>query len=242
MREAVQKGYEALYTVQELYYLQTVPSVTSNANDYEEITNEMHGALQTLSQSLGLRVISKTVEEDGISREVDEITIESNLVGAILQTSKGKRLLSRCLVLLSPEQKWALLPAIIVRILQVNPADMKDEDKSVEAKLIYTIMDFVSLASDHHLNKLYMQDFSFAFILLNHVKQCINAINITFDFSNKAKLKLALLGSESRAKLLDAIVKLGDLVSNSLGATSPRSIQSKNEWENTYKFFLTLIE
>ena len=48
MREAVQKGYEALYTVQELHHLLSVPAVTANTADYEEINNDLHGALQML--------------------------------------------------------------------------------------------------------------------------------------------------------------------------------------------------
>ena len=37
MREAVQKGYEALYTVQELHHLLSVPGVTANTADYDRI-------------------------------------------------------------------------------------------------------------------------------------------------------------------------------------------------------------
>ena len=243
MRVAVQKGYEALYTVQELHYLLSVPAVTANAADYEEISNDLHGALQTLSQSLGLRVSSKTVEENGVKSEVEEIFIDSNLVAAILQTSKGKRLVSRCLTMLLPEQKWALLPAIIVRLLQVNPGEMKDEDKAVDAKLIHTIMGFIGLAGDKHHSNLVMQDFSFSFILLDHLRQCIHAINMTFDSTNKAKLKTALTGSqaESRAQLVNSIYNLGDHVADSIGA-SERGVQKVRDWKFACGVFLTLIE
>ena len=193
-----------------------------------------------MSQSLGLRVSSKTVEENGVESKVEEILIDSNLVAAILQTSKGKRLVSRCLEMLLPEQTWTLLPAIIVRLLQVNPGEMKDEDKAVDAKLIHTIMGFIGLAGDRHRSNIVIQDFSFSFILLEHLRQCINAINITFDLTNKAKLKTALTEFQSRAELANSICSLGDQVVGSLGM-SERGVQKVHDWEFACGVFFTLL-
>jgi hypothetical protein len=64
---------------------------------------------------------------------------------------------------------------------------------------------------------------------------------MTFDMTNKSKLKTALMGSESRAQLVDNLYKLGDLVAASLG-TSQRSVQKGNDWKFTCGVFLTLIE
>mmetsp|Transcript_205 Transcript_205/g.460 ORF Transcript_205/g.460 Transcript_205/m.460 type:complete len:1254 (+) Transcript_205:3-3764(+) len=55
MRSAVQRGYEALYTVQELQHLLSSPLVASNPTAYQEIAREIDSAIALLSQSIGIR-------------------------------------------------------------------------------------------------------------------------------------------------------------------------------------------
>lgn len=59
-RLAIQQGYEALFTIQELQYMMTSPYIHSNAIAMEEINKEMTIATQLLSQSLGIRMMMIT--------------------------------------------------------------------------------------------------------------------------------------------------------------------------------------
>jgi hypothetical protein len=243
MREAVQKGYEAMYTVQELNYLKNDQSVLGNPDDFAEVCGEINAALVTLAQSLGIRMITKHVEDEFGSREVEETGIDEKLVAAIFSTSKGKRLVSRGLALITPEQKWALLPAIIVRTLLVNPADQKEDDKIIESKLIMIVSQFVDLAADHHEKQIAEQGLGnqFSFTLLRHLNNCIQGINLSFDYTQKAYLIGSLI--ESRAVLIDAIVRLGNHIASTF-AMSPAAacVAAKKEWDHTHTLFFSLIK
>lgn len=79
--------------------MRTVPGMMEHLL---EIDAEIKDALITLTQALGLR--SHLIEtEEGEMKE--DIVLDGALVASILQTAKGKKLLSRSLGLLSPEQK-----------------------------------------------------------------------------------------------------------------------------------------
>jgi hypothetical protein len=106
-RLAVQRGYEALFTVQELQYLLTNPLILASPIAVEEIKREIDSAVIILSQSLGIR----TIENDGHSSFTAGVGASSNIqldgrhIAAILQTSMGKKLLTRGLKLLNPTQR-----------------------------------------------------------------------------------------------------------------------------------------
>jgi hypothetical protein len=55
MRHAVQKGYEALYTLQELNHLLLSPVISRNPLAREEIITQVNRAVGLLSQAVGIR-------------------------------------------------------------------------------------------------------------------------------------------------------------------------------------------
>lgn len=109
MRQAVQRGYEALYTVQELQHLQSSPLIASNPVANEEICREIDSAVALLSQSIGIRSNSTSANPAGTAvpypgPEAD-FSLDGGHVGAILQTTIGKKLMSRSLKLLTPPHR-----------------------------------------------------------------------------------------------------------------------------------------
>lgn len=103
MRRAVQRGYEALYTVQELQHLLSSPLIASNPAAHSEICREIDSAVQLLSQSLGIRS-PPCVPGMPMPTEA-EIALDGGHVGAILQTAIGRKLMTRSLKLLSPPHR-----------------------------------------------------------------------------------------------------------------------------------------
>ena len=88
----------------------------------DELMGDMDKAIKLLSTSVGIKPSSQSSTE---------IVLEGGLVAAILQTSKGKKLMSRTFELLEPEKRWALIPVILARVLQANPEEQSAEDKEV---------------------------------------------------------------------------------------------------------------
>eukprot|EP01033_Poteriospumella_lacustris_P006719 gene6719-4845_t len=146
-RAAVQQGYEALFTVQELQQLAQFPTVAQNQSAMEEIKREIEAAISLLSQSLGIRTLihasphhfgsgagssgagvmsthghSASGRELSILGNANEYNLDGRHVSAILQTVIGKKLLIRGIKFLSPQHRWALIPVILARILLPAPA------------------------------------------------------------------------------------------------------------------------
>ncbi len=71
----------------------------------EEVLADIKKALAALAQSLGIR--SPNLMNESVEFK-SEISLEGGLVAAILQTSKGKRLLSRSFDLLHPDYRYVL--------------------------------------------------------------------------------------------------------------------------------------
>jgi hypothetical protein len=137
-RAAVQQGYEALFTVQELQQLAQFPTVAQNQSAMEEIKREIESAINLLSQSLGIRTLthvsphhfgnggsvtngtsvhSSSGRDLSILGNASEYSLDGRHVSAILQTAIGKKLLIRGIKFLSPQHRWALIPVILARIL-----------------------------------------------------------------------------------------------------------------------------
>lgn len=100
MRLAVQHGYEALYTVQELQHLLSSPLIASNQLAHAEIVKEIDVAIGLLSQSIGIRTSSSSSSHSS-SAFSENFSLDGGHVGAILQTTIGKKLMSRTLKLLT---------------------------------------------------------------------------------------------------------------------------------------------
>lgn len=150
MRQAVQRGYSALGTVQELELLLQQPVIASNHLLRAEVVLHIQKALICLSQSLGIR---GGQIESGLgfveTASAEGFSLDGALVAALLQTVKGKRLVSRSLNLLPPEQRWLLVPVIIARILQSQPNQQTPEEITIEKSLLKSILSFVQHAHEH---------------------------------------------------------------------------------------------
>ena len=114
MRLAVQHGYEALYTVQELQHLLSSPLIASNQLAHAEIMKEIDVAIGLLSQSIGIRTNAPTSistssspfasiasSSSSSSAFSENFSLDGGHVGAILQTTIGKKLMARTLKLLT---------------------------------------------------------------------------------------------------------------------------------------------
>lgn len=251
-RLAVQQGYEALYTVQELQYLLTSPLIQANPQAIEEIKQEIDIAVQVLSQSLGIR----TIENEsflGMSTGAS-IQLDGRHIAAILQTTMGKKLLTRGLKLLSPQHRWTLIPIVLARILMtiatsaapssssaaagaVGGVNTSNEALEVEKKLLRTMIEYLQFTFKQYTeirqNRVEIT-ISYANDLLNHLKQVLKNIMITQ--MEKNQLKESLLSEKTRAEIMHVIVSLGDHVS----ATADH--QMVEEWRQTRDAFMSLLD
>jgi len=229
MRLAVQKGYEALYTVQELQYLLHTPVHSNSTINKDEVLTDIQRALVVLAQSLGIKNPSLT--------DSSNIMLEGGLVAAILQTSKGKRLLSRSIQLLPPNHRWALLPAILSRVLQVNPTNLPDEDKLVEEKLLKTLTDFIRYAHNYQqeLKQTSPSDYiEFSLNILSYLRQCLKSVMVTF--LDKNELRQTLLSSRYRAEIMHIITQIGDKISDDV------DINIRNDWVSIRETFMSMLD
>lgn len=111
--------------------------------------------------------------------------------------------------------RWTLIPVIIARVLQTNPSDQLEEDKSVESKLLQTILDLLHESMRYRQflvescggQRSSQSVISFTVTLLNHLKQCLKSIVVSFDGD---QLKKSLLPSRNRAELLNVLIDHGD--------------------------------
>jgi hypothetical protein len=239
MRQAVQSGYDALYSVQELTHLLQTPMVANNPIARAEIYTETDKAVALLSQSLGIRT---TVGQPNSS----EISLEGGLVAAILQTAKGKKLMSRSLALLPPEQRWALLPVILARIFQSDTTIHTDEDKDVEQLLIKTLLDFIQYSQKLQVEqeeqfKKSCEEKSqpispapFTPVLLGHLRQCVKSVMISQ--MEKNKLRQALTSSRIRAEIMHVIIQVGTKVAEDA------SSESAADWTQMSEAFMSMLD
>jgi hypothetical protein len=142
--------------------------------------------------------------------------------------------------------RWALLPAILARILQVNPEEQADEDKVVEEKLMKNLLDFIRHAHQYQRELQSKTDdkfldgggdassANFATFLLKHLRQCLKSVMITF--LDKAQLRQALLSSRSRAEVLHIVVQVGDRLVEDVDAITG------NEWLQIKEAFMVMLD
>lgn len=206
-----------------------------NSFSRDEIVQDIDRALSILAQSLGIRNkmgINKIIH--GIDNS--NITLDGGLVAALLQTSKGKRLLSRSFELLPPNYRWILIPAIVARILQVKPSDQLEEDKVVEEKLLKHVLDFIRYAHAYQQETFLGPNSSteFTYYLLGNLRQCIKSVMVTF--MDKVQLRQALLSSRSRAEIMHVVIQVGEKVSEYV------DLVTKNEWIQIRETFMAMLD
>ena len=82
------------------------PLIANNPLARDEILQQIDRAVSLLSQSVGIRPAPEGLSNRGQNPGFGpEILLEGGLVAAILQTAKGKKLMSRSINLLIPEQR-----------------------------------------------------------------------------------------------------------------------------------------
>ena len=266
-RLAVQRGYEALFTVQELQYLLTNPLILASSVAVDEIKREIDAAVLVLSQSLGIR----TIENDPFaslslnnpstgSSSSHNIQLDGRHIAAILQTSMGKKLLTRGLKLLNPTQRWTLIPIVLARILMnTNPAGTApataapssssaapssssatgtgSEAVEVEKRLLKTIIEYLQFTykqyNDLRQTRLDLT-VTYSNDLLNNLRQCLKNVMITQ--MEKNQLRESLLSERTRAEVMHVIVTLGDNIS------SLADQRNQEEWKQTRDAFMSFLD
>ena len=267
MRSQVQRGYEALSTVQELNHLLRSSNISADPFARSEILFEVDRAVANLASSLGIRVSGLTNDSEDISTgegkrsgppsglesrgptaqtrqiienteignttEGSEVELESVQVAVILQSAKGKKLMSRAFTLLDPVHRWALLPAIIARLLQTDPKDQSEEEKEIEAKLLRTLLQFIQHSQQFQMDQQRIMSASygpgaiasFTTTLIINLRKCLSGIMVAH--TEKSALRTSLLSSRSRATLLHQVVTVGDKVRDSI-------MECMNNTNNTF--------
>lgn len=98
-----------------MQHLQSSPLIASNPVANEEICREIDSAVALLSQSIGIRSNSMSSSNSstgnasgaaaGPTTEAADFSLDGGHVGAILQTTIGKKLMGRSLKLLTPPHR-----------------------------------------------------------------------------------------------------------------------------------------
>ena len=218
MRGAVHRGYGALYVAQELRQLLNTPLVNApnNAAIRTDIIQEANAAVALVCKSVGLKEPTNTItaSTDFLSTIQTSATtgvlLDGGLVAALLQTTKGKKLMRRSICLLQASQRWTLLPVLVARILQRDPDEQSTEDIQVEAALLATIIDFIQYEEDCIVNRVEVGNNIPPSVLLVHLRQCIKSVMVS-QMETK-QLRKALVSSRKRAEVMHIILRLGDQI------------------------------
>lgn len=238
-RQSVQRGYEALFTVQELQNLAIHPMLCTNQLAMEEIRKEMEVAVDLLSESLG--ILNKRHAESAPGDAA--CNLDARHVSAIMQTVMGRKLLCRGLKLLSSAQRWALVPVVLARALMSPPTAAQfvgqaalNEALAVERKLLQTVRDFIQYSYQLHLqgNDLLQSNTSVK-DLLSNLRQCVKNVIVT-HMEKKKQLRETLLSEKARAEVMHVIVQVGDDIS------METDTQLAEEWTQTKEAFMSLLD
>jgi hypothetical protein len=230
IRLSVQQGFQALYTVQELHHLLASPIIAASPASMVEIQKEVENAMVLLSQSVGIRTNPVRVAD---------FSLDGGHVGAMLQTPKGKKLIGQSLKHLLPEHRWALVPIVLTKLLQVVPAaGAVSENHAVEQKLLQTIVEFFQFSYQYQIDQQKTMPANntapFTNILLINLRVCIKSVLVTQ--MEKKQLRQALVSDRSRAQIMHMIVQIGDRVA----AVADR--QLAEEWAHTREAFMSMLD
>ena len=252
--------------MQELNHLLRSSNVAVDAVQRQEILWEVNQAVSNLASALGIINNNDDNNNDNHNNNISDrkgppskiggmnpphnehnnnndnnnnVRLEPKQVAIILQSAKGKKLMSRSFSLLEPVQRWALLPAIITRLLlqhnnsssssgsnDDDNSSCNDENAEIEAKLLKTLLQFIQHSYQYQQDQ--QQPLSntnyvapFTILLLINLTKVLNGILIAYsnkedisngNSSNIGLLKDSLLSSRNRATLLHQVVTIGDKI------------------------------
>lgn len=116
---------------------------------YVEVLAEMDRAVRLLCLAIGINSVT-------LANGVTEILLDGALLSALVQTSKGKKLLAKSISFLNPAQRWAIIPVILSKVLLIDPATQAADDCLVEQRLIALIVEVPRyrprIHPSHHLH------------------------------------------------------------------------------------------
>lgn len=236
---------------QELQHLLSSPLIASNPVAHGEIVREIESAISLLSQAIGIRTLSNSPQPSALGLlggEEQDFSLDGGHVGAILQTTIGKKLMTRSLKLLTPPHRWALLPVILAKILLSPPAadptgsssssSAANEALAVEQRLLRTIIEFLQYSYQYQIDQQRQVPPGavaiFTNILLTNLRQCIKSVMVTQ--MEKSKLRQALISDRTRAEVMHMIVQIGDKVS----VLADRRLSE--EWVQTREAFMSMLD
>jgi hypothetical protein len=247
MRQAVQKACHAMYTVQELQFLLKDPRIAFDPRVRNDIESEVVEAVGLLSAAIGIDSgTSSSLDSSSSVPNSGAVKLDTGLVAAILQSSKGKKLMSRSIKLLLPEHRWALVPAILSKVLQTNSSTLSRDDTRVETRLCKTLLQFVQQSQEHQqfMVKERLPDAQhFSTWLLGALQGCLETAILSTNATTKANdgeavpsLRETLLSSRPRAEVMHIIVQVGDKAAESASA------EKRKNWDNTKNTFMQKLQ
>jgi hypothetical protein len=261
MRLQVQKGYEALGMVQELNHLLRSTNIQNDVYARSEILYEMDRAVANLAGALGLMIPNIDYSTTSADMTTKEVSLDGDIVAVIMQSAKGKKLLSRSMNVLTPEHRWALIPVIIARLLLTDPSNQSQDEVETEEILLQSISMFIQFSQEYQeveQSKYSLIDSGtcapFSLTLLKNLRQCIRGVVVAHI--EKQALHGAVLTCRSRAALLNQIVELGDVLRDMIvesteiqqgteGSDKLRqavNLATCDDWVNTSEDFIAMLE
>ncbi|CAK9250379.1 unnamed protein product [Sphagnum jensenii] len=199
-----------------------------------------------------------------------ELAIDGALVAALLQTVKGKKLVTRSFALLPPEKRWVLVQPVLTRVLQAEVV-VGLEEQGAEVKLVGAVQFFfkqallhASALQDHSrtaaggpgLEAAVEGYISFVQMVLAHFRQCLKGVIVTFMGGQQLRRALRIdepgmgggQGPENhRLQLFRSLIASGDRLAAMLlsavsgGRDAKAGATRAEEWRQIKETFLELL-
>ncbi|CAM9681435.1 unnamed protein product [Scytosiphon promiscuus] len=209
-RLAIQRATNAMLAAYELNYLLHLP--TTPPEKKAEVAARLGDVIVDLAVSLGLQRSTILQQADG-KPAPDASTLEASLdlgvLSTVLELAKGQKLLSRCLAMLPPNQRSALVPSVLALTLARAPAASLRNAPSEQAKAD-AVRAEEALASE--LKNILQSPASLPLPIL---RRCVELV-MTANRGRVGSLAAAL-GSVSRAEVLGAVLQKGGELSEAEG-------------------------
>lgn len=153
--------------------------VVADPNVRNEIATEARTSLLLLYSCIGI----KLTLDDIIPGQPVPFEVDWGLVAALLQTSKGKKLIGRSFRLLENEHRWTLLPVMLARLLQKEASDQTAEDLITEGRLLITLLQVYLQLSYSYVFSLFRQSTIYCLIHIQFgiMKKWLNNLHYQFQ-------------------------------------------------------------
>jgi hypothetical protein len=135
--------------------------------------------------------------------------------------------------------RWAIIPAILSKILQIEPSMQGAEDSAVEVKLLAMVTEFVRHALQYQQEQHAMalqageQWASFSLELIDNLRKCLKVIMVSL--MQKTQLKRALRARLERAEAVNSIIEVGSRVAEEV------HLKARDDWLAVRESFLAML-